>query len=89
MGAKLSDIVIVIHKNYLLIFVVASILGIFAGASLTKLLMDLIFKINIGINMVTILQSFMGVCLLIAFVIGLKIWQVNKMRPAAVLKSNQ
>ena len=88
-GAKLSDIVIVIHKNYLLIFVVASILGIFAGASLTKLLMDLIFKINIGINMVTILQSFMGVCLLIAFVIGLKIWQVNKMRPAAVLKSNQ
>lgn len=87
-GAGLNDIVLVIHKSYLLIFIIASFIGIYAGSSLTKLLMDLIFKINIGINAVTIAQSFLGICLLIIGVIGIKIWQVNRMKPAIVLKSN-
>ena len=87
-GAGLNDIVLVIHKSYLLIFIIASFIGIYAGSSLTKLLMDLIFKINIGINAVTIAQSFVGICLLILGVIAIKIWQVNRMKPANVLKSN-
>ena len=50
--------------------------------------MDLVFKINIGINAVTITQSFIGICFLILGVISIKIWQVNRMKPAMVLKSN-
>ena len=87
-GAGLNDIVLVIHQSYLLIFFIASFIGIYAGTTLTKLLMDLVFKINIGINAVTITQSFIGICFLILGVISIKIWQVNRMKPAMVLKSN-
>ncbi|MEP7322644.1 MAG: ABC transporter permease [Saprospiraceae bacterium] len=88
-GASMKDIVAVINNSYLLIFIISSFLGIFAGKALTKLLMDLIFKINIGVNMTTIAQSFVGICLLILLVIGIKIFQVGKMKPASVLKANQ
>ncbi len=88
-GASMKDILIVINKSYFLIFIIASFLGIFAGSAFTKLLMDGIFKVNIGVNGSTIAQSFFGICILILLVIVLKLIQVDKMKPASVLKSNQ
>ncbi len=87
-GASLKDITIVIHKSYLIIFIIASCLGIFAGMSLTKLLMDLIFRINIGINMNTVMNTLITICVLVCTIAAIKIWQVDRMKPAAVLKAN-
>lgn len=88
-GATLQDVILVVNKSYFWIFIIASILGIFAGRSLTKLLMDLIFKVNIGVNTWTIFQSLLGICAIIILVLGIKIRQVTKMNPSKVLKSNQ
>ena len=88
-GASLGDITIILNKSYLFVFIIAAFLGIYSGWSLTKLLMDLIFKVNIGVNMTTILLAFIGICLLIMVVLGIKVYQVGRMKPASVLKSNQ
>lgn len=85
-GATLKDITIVINKSYFLIFTIAAFIGLCAGVMLTKLLMDLIFKVNIGINSNTVINTFASVLVLIALIIGIKVWQIGKMKPSQVLK---
>jgi len=88
-GASAGNIVIIVNKSYFWIFLVASFLGIYGGYALTKLLMDLIFKINIGVNGTTVLYSILGVCLLVTLTMGIKIWHTLSLKPTQILKSNQ
>lgn len=88
-GASAANIVIIVNKSYFWIFLVASFLGIYGGYALTKLLMDLIFKINIGVNGVTVFYSIIGVCLIVVCTMGFKIWHTLTLKPTAILKSNQ
>jgi len=88
-GASARNIVIIVNKSYFWIFLVASFLGIYGGYSLTKLLMDLIFKINIGVSGTTVLYSILSVCLLVTLTMGIKIWQTLNLKPTQILKSNQ
>lgn len=86
-GATLKDITLVINKNYFIIFFIASFLGLYAGISLTKLLMDLIFAVNIGVNTLTLVYTFLAVLGLVGTVIGIKVFQMGKMKPSQVLKA--
>jgi len=88
-GASARNIVIIVNKSYFWIFLIASFLGIYGGYSLTKLLMDLIFKINIGVNTPTVGYSIIGVCLLMSLTMGIKIWHTLSLKPTQVLQSNQ
>jgi len=88
-GASARNIVILVNKSYFWIFLIASFLGIYGGYALTKLLMDLIFKINIGVNATTVLYSILGVCFLVILTMGFKIWQTLNLKPTQILKSNQ
>lgn len=88
-GASTRNIVVIVNKSYFWIFLIAAFLGIYGGYSLTKLLMDLIFKINIGVNGITVFYSILGVCLLVALTMGIKIWQTLNLKPTQILKSNQ
>lgn len=87
-GASLKNIAIVINKSYFIIFIVASALGMYAGASLTQLMMDLTFRVNVGFNFDSLIVTFLGVCLMVMTVVILKILQVNRMKPSVVLKGN-
>ena len=60
----------------------------YAGAALTQVLMDLIFKVNVGFNPDSLLKTFFGVCALILTVVMIKLWQVDRMKPSIVLKGN-
>ncbi|MBK8634988.1 MAG: ABC transporter permease [Saprospiraceae bacterium] len=87
-GASLKDILLVINKSYFWVFIIAAGLGMYAGAALTQVLMDLIFKVNVGFNPDSLLKTFFGVCALILTVVMIKLWQVDRMKPSIVLKGN-
>jgi putative ABC transport system permease protein len=87
-GANAKHIYQIILKGYLLIFFLASVAGCYIGYALSRLLMNLIFRINSGVSLSTLWISFMCV-LIIAFVtIGSRVWYVLSTKATDALKSN-
>ena len=86
-GANTRDIVMLMNKGYLWVFIVASLFGCVSGYALTKLLLDLIFKINSGINAASLLWSVAVLLLIAAAVSGIKVWQAVKANPVKSLRS--
>lgn len=52
----------------------------------TKLLLDIIFKVNVGIQNSTIIISVIVLFLITAGTIGIKVWQAIKINPVKLLR---
>lgn len=87
MGARPRQIMALVNKGYLWIFLVAAVIGCYAGWFLTKLLMDLIFKINVGVEVSTMIFAVVVLFLISALTVGFKVWQAVRTNPAEVLKA--
>ena len=86
-GAKPWHILVLVNKGYFWIFLISGVVGCYGGFALTKLLLDMIFKINVGVN-TTILTSSVAALLIITFITtGIKVWQVIKTSPVKLLRT--
>src|SRR5688500_3091785 len=86
-GARGRDILVLINKGYFWVFLVSAILGCYGGWSLTKLLLDMIFKINVGIQKSTLIGSVAILLLITAITTGIKVWQAVKTNPVKLLRT--
>jgi ABC-type antimicrobial peptide transport system permease subunit len=87
-GAEDRDIFKLVLKGYVLIIFLAAIIGSYGGYSLSKLLMDLIFRINSGVSTSSLIFSFVGVLLICAATIGARVWIVLRTKATEALKAN-
>jgi putative ABC transport system permease protein len=87
-GADAMHIYKLVLKGYVLIFLIAAILGCYAGYSLSKLLMDLIFRINAGVAVTTLWVSFLCMLLITAVTVGSRVWAALQRKSAEVLKGD-
>lgn len=88
-GASPGHIVFIVNKSYILVFIFSLALGVFAGIALTRLLMDLIFVVNVGVHGPTLVYSIAGILLLVALTLGIKILHTLSLKPSEVLRANQ
>lgn len=86
-GAKDLQIMALVNRGYVWVFAIGAVFGCFAGWFLTKLLMDLIFKINVGVEPVTLLSGVAALFLISGLTVGLKVRQAVRANPADVLRS--
>ena len=87
-GATAKDIYQLVLKGYMLIFLLAAGLGCYAGYTLSKLLMDMIFRINAGVALSTLWISFACVLLIAAVTVGSRVWVALRTKATEVLKGN-
>ncbi len=86
LGASAGQVAWVLNKSYGWIFGFAVVLGCVGGRFLATLLMNSIFKINIGVQPAALVWSTLGVLAVAAATIGLKLWQTLRMNAAVVLR---
>jgi putative ABC transport system permease protein len=86
-GAAPRHIVVLINKGYFWIFIVASFVGCCAGLALTRLLMDMIFKINVGVGMGPLIWAVVVLFVIAAVTSGIKVWQAVRSNPVKMLRS--
>jgi hypothetical protein len=86
-GASPRHILVLINKGYFWIFILSSFVGCFAGWSLTRLLLDLIFKINAGVSPISLVWSVIVLFVIAAITSGIKVWQAVKTNPVKMLRS--
>ena len=87
-GAEDKHIFQLVLRGYVLIILVAAMIGCYCGYSLSKLLMDLIFRINAGVSSNSMAISFAGVLIICAGTIGARVWMVLRSRTTDALKAN-
>jgi putative ABC transport system permease protein len=85
-GASVKDIIILMNKGYFWVFIVSCILGSYFGYLLTGLLMNSIFEINSGINLMTIWISIIVILLITAVTVMIKVREAIRSKPVDVLK---
>jgi ABC-type antimicrobial peptide transport system permease subunit len=86
-GANAAHIAAIMNKGYVWIFLIASLFGCAAGYALTKLLLDLIFRINAGIHVFSMVGSVIVLLLIAVFVSGIKVWQAVRINPVKSLRT--
>jgi ABC-type lipoprotein release transport system permease subunit len=86
MGASGTHISWILNKNYVWIFAAALLIGCVGGRFLALLMMDSIFKFNIGVQPQALIYSTLGILSIAAITIGVKIWQTLRINPAEVLR---
>lgn len=87
-GASPGNVVVLVNKGYFWILIVATGIGSYGGFALTRLLMDSIFKINVGIGVTTLATASASVLLIALSTVGVKVWQAIRANPAEVLKGD-
>jgi ABC-type antimicrobial peptide transport system permease subunit len=87
-GASAKHIYQLILQGYILIFLLAAGIGCYAGFMLSKLLMDMIFRINAGVNISTLWVSLVCVLLIASVTVGLRVWAALRTKSTEVLKGD-
>lgn len=87
-GASSFNIIYIINKGYIWVIIGGILLGAYAGYKLTKLLLDMIFYINSGINLSMLVFSAAIILIITILTIGVKIWQTLNTNPAQVLSQD-
>lgn len=87
-GAESKHIFGLILKGYVIIFILGAGLGCYAGYVLSQLLMDLVFRINAGVAMISIWISLACMFAIVAITIISKVWSVLSTKAIAVLKGD-
>jgi hypothetical protein len=67
---------------------VAAGFGCFAGYALSKLLLDMIFRINSGVSINSLVLSFICVLIITLFTIGSRVFYALRTKATDVLKAN-
>ena len=86
-GANPMDIFMLMSKGYLWVMLAGLMLGGFAGWSMTRSLLDQIFRINVGISPSTIVISIGGVLLIALVTFAAKIWRAIRSKPVDLLRT--
>jgi len=86
-GAKPGHILVLINKGYFWIFIISAIVGCCGGWSLSKLLLDSIFKINAGIQINSLIGSVIVLFVVTAITSGIKVWQAVRANPVKLLRT--
>jgi putative ABC transport system permease protein len=87
-GAEDRHIFQLVMKGYTWVILLAAIIGCYGGYSLSKLLMDLIFRINAGVSSSSLAISFIGVLVICGVTIAARVWLVLRTKATDALKSN-
>ena len=87
-GAEDRHIFQLVMKGYAWILLLSAIIGCYAGYALSKLLMDLIFRINAGVSTSSLTLSIIGVLVICAATIGARVWIVLRSKTTDSLKAN-
>ena len=87
-GASPHHIVALMNRGYVWIFIIASLLGCVAGYAFTKLMLDLIFKVNAGVEIASMVWSVVLLLLIAALTSGIKVWQALRTNPVKVLRAD-
>jgi len=86
-GANPGHILVLVNRGYFWIFIIASAVGCYGGYALTKLLLDMIFKVNSGIGTSTIINSIIVLFIIVGITSGIKVWQAVRSSPAKTLRA--
>ena len=86
-GAGPGHIVVLINRGYFWIFIISAALGCYGGWALTKLLLNMIFKINAGIDNSTLISSVVVLFIIAAVTSGVKVWQAIRTSPVKLLRT--
>ena len=86
-GASSSHIIYLVNKGYIWIFLMAAIIGSYVGMYVTQLLMDSIFRINVGVKINTLVISFGVLLMIVFFTVSIKVWSALRVNPAEILKN--
>ncbi len=86
-GASLRQIVWLIGIGYSRIFLVSSLIGCTIGYWLACQLMQMIFRINPGVGVDSIVISFSGILLLSSIIIALRVLHLSRIRTTDVIKT--
>jgi len=86
-GAGPRHILVLINKGYFWILIVSAVVGCYGGWALTRLLMNMIFKINAGIANSTLISSVIVLFVIAALTSGIKVWQAIKTNPVKLLRT--
>ena len=86
-GASPGHILVLVNKNYFWIFIVGALLGCYGGWALTNLLLNMIFKINAGVQLSTLTGSVIVLFVIAALVSGIKVWQAVRTSPVKMLRT--
>jgi ABC-type antimicrobial peptide transport system permease subunit len=86
-GANPVHILVLVNRGYFWIFIIASAMGCYGGYALTKLLLDLIFKVNSGIETSTLINSIIVLFIIVGITSGIKVWQAVRSSPAKTLRA--
>ena len=86
-GANAGHIMALISKGYFWIFILSALLGSYAGWALTKILLNMIFKVNAGVAGNNLLAAVLLLFVIVIFTTGIKIWEAVKANPVKMLRS--
>jgi putative ABC transport system permease protein len=86
-GAKPGHILVLINKGYFWIFIISSVVGCYGGWSLSKLLLDSIFKVNAGVEVNSLIGSVIVLFVIVAITSGIKVWQAVRINPVKLLRA--
>jgi len=86
-GARSGHILLLINRGYFWIFLIGAAIGCYGGYALTKLLLDMIFSVNAGIAVSTLVNSVLVLFIIAAITSGIKVWQAIKTNPIKLLRA--
>jgi putative ABC transport system permease protein len=86
-GASPWDIFLLMNKGYFWVLILGLLLGGVAGWSMTKSLLDQIFRINVGISSSTILVAVGSMFLIALLTTGVRIWRAVRTKPVDLLRT--
>jgi putative ABC transport system permease protein len=86
-GAGPGHILVLINRGYFWVFIAGAVAGCYGGWSLTKLLMDMIFRVNAGVGLSTIISSVIVLFVIVGVTSGIKVWQAVRTNPVKNLRA--
>jgi ABC-type antimicrobial peptide transport system permease subunit len=86
-GARGRHIFWLVGAGYGRIFLISSLIGCTLGFLLARQLMDMIFRINAGVRMDSLIISFSGILFLSGTIIASRVAYLSRVRTAEVLKT--
>jgi ABC-type antimicrobial peptide transport system permease subunit len=85
-GASPMDIFLLMNKGYLWVVLAGLVLGGYAGWSMTKNLLDQIFRVNIGISPIFVILSMGGMLLIAIATTVARIWHALRTKTVDLLR---
>ena len=86
-GARSRHIFWLVGAGYGRIFLISSLIGCSIGFLLARQLMDMIFRINAGVRLDSLIMSFLGILTLSGVIIASRVGYLSRARTSDVLKT--